>query len=455
MKFRVIFPLIAVLSLNACEHLKGHTSEQLSTDSGNNAKAVEQTLNSGVTDNTRTRATNSDLPSNDLLSRLRSGFVFPKLDNQDIEQYERWNSTHPTYLKNLFARAEPFLFYIIEELENRNMPLDLALLPAIESSFKPRARSRSSAQGLWQFIPSTGQQFGLYENWWYDGKLDAQAATQAALTYLQQLNTMFNGDWFLTLAAYNAGPGTIRKAIDANKRRGKSTDYSNLKLRSETRRYIPKLLALRNIITNPSAFNVQLPHIANAPYFTELDLGAQTNLRDLSKDLGLSYSTLQLLNAGYKREATPPKGPHTVLVPVAFKSKRHIIAAALADAPKLGLQKHTISSGETLSIIARHYGVSVNSIQITNDLSSSHIRAGNTLLIPNVKNTTSKSSSLQDQLSAPTRQKNTLSHRVIEGETLWGIAQRYQVTVSDLLKWNNLSVNHTLSLNQIIQIFKN
>ena len=179
---------------------------------------------------------------------MQAGFRLPNIESRDVQQYQKWSSQHPTYLKNLFERAEPFLYYILNELEKRNMPTEIALLPAIESAYKPNAVSKSKASGLWQFIPSTGKHYGLKQNWWYDGRRDVIASTDGAIKYLKYLNNMFDGDWLHALAAYNSGEGRVMRAIKKNKREGKPTDFWSLALPKETRAYVPKLLALADIL---------------------------------------------------------------------------------------------------------------------------------------------------------------------------------------------------------------
>lgn len=394
----------------------------------------------------------------DLLDRIRSGFALPDYQSKIIAEYERWNSQHSSYLKDLFSRAEPFLYYIVEELESRGMPLDLALLPAVESAFKPRAYSRSSAAGLWQFIPSTGRHFGLRQDWWYDGRLDLIAATQAALDYLQELNSMFDGDWLLTLAAYNAGQGTIRRAIAKNKKKRRGTGYQDLKLRRETTRYVPKLYALRNIIMAPEKFGVTLPAIPNEPYFTVLELPGQVDLKRFARESGIGIRSLRHINSGHRRWATAPTGPHRLLVPLSAKIRANETLERLASEPLLRYKDYTIRQGDTLSAIARHHDVSVSALQQANGLRNSRIRAGKTLLIPsgpistNAQFNAVAASGSNDKTHSSEKK---IVHRVIAGETLWSISRRYRVKINQLLNWNQLSANQILNLNQTLTVFLN
>lgn len=445
-------PNVAEASPNAGEASPSdkQTSPTVVDASQQQASELEQTSQTEGESVKPSTASVEQVPVTDLMSRLRNGFELPEFDSKYTRDYERWNSKHPTYLNNLFARAEPFLFYIIEELEKRDMPLEIALLPAVESGYKPEAYSSSRAAGLWQFIPSTGRHFGLKEDWWFDGRRDPLMATQAALDYLQELNAMFDGDWFLTLAAYNAGQGTLRRAIARNKSKGRNTDYGSLKLRQETTRYVPKLIALRNIIRDPQQFQVKLPDLSNQTYFTVVPLAGQTDLQVFAKESGININTLRHLNAGHRRWATAPQGPHRLLVPLSHELQATSTSERLAKQPTIKYQNHRIKRGETLSVIARRYDVSVSAIQQANKLRDSRIRAGRDLIIPVAANpyqqTTVVSSS---QAGKP------IVHRVVQGDTLWSIARRYQVQVNQLMDWNQLSSSQVLNLNQALTIFLN
>lgn len=394
-----------------------------------------------------------ETPSPDLLTRITQGFDFPDFNTRDVKKYERWNASHPTYLRNLFARAEPFLFYIVEEVEKRDMPMEIVLLPAVESAFKSRAVSRSSAAGLWQFVPATGRYFGLEQSWWYDGRHDVIKSTQAALDYLQALNKMFDGDWFITLAAYNAGPGTLKRAIERNKRKGRKTDYLSLKLRSETRRYVPKLVALKNILLDPDKHGVKLPKMANVPYFEVIDLSSQVELAVFARKANLNLDQLLNLNQGYRRWATPPgKGFHLV-VPIRgddnIAATTNYVDIALAATPKVEYLHYVIQRGDTLSGISKKHGVSVAALKTSNNIKGSRITAGKNLLIP-IPLQPSQTTLTAD---AANGQQKKVVHQVTRGDTLWSIARQYKVKLEQLLSWNGLSAGQVLNLNQKLTVF--
>ena len=399
------------------------------------------------------------MAENDLLERIRNGFSFPEFNSKHTKRYEKWNSQHPTYLNNLFERAEPFLFHIIEEIEKRGLPTEIALLPAIESAYKPNAMSRSKAGGLWQFIPSTGKYFGLRQDWWYDGRHDLVASTDAALDYLEQLNKMFDGDWYKTLAAYNAGPGTLQKAIKANQRKRKKTDYQSLNLRRETVNYVPKLIALKNIINDPQKFGVSLPKMPNQAWFSVISLPGQIDLHDFASQANIELASLQHLNAGFRRWASSPDGPHRLLVPISHLEASSQALDTLKTAPKINYQNHSIKRGDTLSSIAQRYDVSVSSLKNVNKLSGSSIREGRNLLIPiafkpehgRMTRATTRAST-SPSIAQAGLLASTPVHRVVAGDTLWSIAKRYRVKVTELVSWNQISSQHILSLDQILKV---
>lgn len=388
----------------------------------------------------------------DVLERIRRGFRFPELESKYTQNYIDWSVQHPTYLSDLFNRASPFLYHIVEEIEKRGFPMELALLPAIESAYKPQATSSSGASGLWQFISSTGKSFGLRQDWWYDGRRDFIASTNAALDYLGQLNKMFDGDWHITLAAYNAGQGTLLRAINNNKRNGKSTNYQSLNLRTETVKYIPKLQAIKEIVRNPSRYNVSLTKIPNQPYFEILNLSGQIDLHQFSDLAQIDMQTIQHLNAGHLRWATSPDGPHRLLVPLSNHIQSSIALQQIKVNPSIEYKHHNIARGETLSQISQRYGVSVNALQKANKLTGTNIRAGKTLVIPIASR---NGAIVADSGSANNNAANKRIHHVVKGETLWSISKRYSVELKNLLSWNQLNKNQILKLNQPLVIFLN
>jgi membrane-bound lytic murein transglycosylase D len=392
---------------------------------------------------------------NDVWDRIRAGFSFPALDSQYVTYYERWYQARPDYLQRVVDRARRYLFYIVEEVEKRGMPTEIALLPGIESAFKPTAYSRAHAAGLWQFIPSTGRHYGLKQNWWYDGRRDVVRATQAALNYLEKLKNEFNGDWFLALAAYNAGENRVHNEIAYNRKRGRDTSYTNLRLKAETRRYVPKLIALKNIVLDPVRYGLRLDPIKNKKYFAEVDTKSQVDLSVISELAGIPHSELRDLNPAFRRWATDPHGPHRLLVPVANHQYVQTKIALLPPDKRMRWQRHRIRRGETLSTIARRYGVTVGSIKTTNKMRGTYIREGRDLLIPvsHMRYASARGTNRQNTRRRSTG--GTMVYRVRSGDTLWAIAQRHDVYVRQLAKWNAIRTNDILRLGQKILIYQN
>lgn len=371
------------------------------------------------------------------------------LNNKYVAQYEKWYAARPEYIARVIERARPYLYYIVEEVEKRGMPTELVLLPAIESAFVPTAYSRAHAVGLWQFIPATARRYDIKINWWYDGRRDVIESTRAALDYLEFLHDEFKGNWFYALAAYNAGEGSIAYAIRKNKSKGRDIDYVNLRLKSETRRYVPKLIAFKNVINDPARYGIRLTSVANEPYFAAVDTGGQIDLNVVRELSGWNPKEMRHLNAAFKRWSTDPDGPHRLLVPLSMANSLEIALASLPESARVKWGSYTIRQGDTLGQIARRYSVSVSALQRSNRLNGTLIRAGKTLLIP-------LSAGSQEIASISYGgQQESLVHRVRSGDTLWGIARRYNVYISQLTQWNSIRTDATLRLGQNIVVYVN
>lgn len=303
-------------------------------------------------------------PRIDLWQRIRNKFSIPtQQDNRKLRRQIEWYASHPEYMLRVTQRAEPYLHFIVNEIEKNNVPMEIALLPIVESAFKPFAYSHGRAAGIWQFIPSTGRRYGLKQNWWYDGRRDIYASTQSAIKLLSNLAKTFDGDWLLALAAYNSGEGTVKRAIRKNKKRGKATDFWSLKLPPETSAYVPKLIALKRIVSDPAHYNIELTPIDDAPYFTKVDIPDQLDLAKVAELSEIDIEEVYTLNPAFNRWATSPAGPHYVLLPI---EKAESFATKLAELPKqqrIKWIRHTIRSGETISAIASKYNTSISSIK--------------------------------------------------------------------------------------------
>ena len=270
--------------------------------------------------------------SEDLWDRVRHGPSLGISQNDRIDRAVSALKRNPTYLTDLARRARPYLHVIVGELERAGMPTELALLPEVESRYNPRAISPKSASGMWQFMPYTGTEMGLVQNGWYDGRNDILASTRGAIAYLTQLRDEFDGDWALALASYNAGPGRVRSAQRANKARGRPTDFWSLNLPTETELYVPKLLAITNLVREPARYGMRMPTVENRPRLELVEARSQVSLTSAARHCGVPLSTLQSLNPGLKRGMTPQAGPHRLLVPL---GTGHKLRKALAKAGKL------------------------------------------------------------------------------------------------------------------------
>jgi len=368
---------------------------------------------------------------NTVWDRLLSLYALPEIKNDRIDHEVQRFLKNPKFLGEIQQRAEPYLYFILDEIEAKKIPGELALLPVIESAFKSHAISKSKAVGLWQFMPATGRYFGLKQNWWYDGRKDAYSATQAATTYLRNLATLFDDDWALALAAYNAGKGTIGKAIRRNKKKKLPTDYWSLSLYKETMDYVPRLLAIAKIFANTEKYGIPLYPIPNKPYFSVVETESQIDLNMAAKMANTPTADFLALNAGFKRSTTDPKGPYRLLI---HADKANIFKNNLALTGKKDRVKtisHRIKAGENLGFLAKKYSTSIEALRQTNHLSSNNIRKGQLIHIP--------SSFSSDEESI-----NKKFYTVKKGDTFWNIARQFAVQSKDIASWNNLSLNQAL-----------
>jgi membrane-bound lytic murein transglycosylase D len=377
----------------------------------------------------------------DLWERLRQGYAIPNATlHANTQKQLDWFVRHPEYIARVADRAEPYLYHIVDQIEQRNMPLELALLPIVESAYQPHAYSSARAAGLWQFIPSTGKLYGLQQNWWYDGRRDVVASTSSALDYLQKLHDDF-GDWQLAVAAYNCGEGTVGRAIKRNLKAGKDTDFWSLDLPRETSAYVPKLMAIAQLIGQPEQYQITLKPIANEPYFTVVDVKGQIDLSVAAELAELETEEIYQLNPGFNQWATAPDGPHRLVIPV---EKTDIFIQGLAVLPaekQVQWARYKIKSGDSLGKIAQQYKVAISAIKKANGIKGTNIRAGKYLLIPVAPGKSGAVSLPAHQRLASnqnTSQKgDKKTYTVKQGDSWWDIAQLYKVSVKKLTVWNN------------------
>ncbi len=392
----------------------------------------------------------------DLFDRLRAGFVFDEVQEPSIDQQLYWFQHNPEYLDRSFQRAQRYLYHIVTEVEARGMPLEFALLPLVESAYEPFAYSRSRAAGLWQFIPGTGVRYGLKQDWWYDGRRDVIESTRAALDYLQALHDMFDGDWLLAIAAYNVGEGGVQRAINKNRAHGRPTDFWHLDLPTETRAYVPKLLALKRLMAEPERYGIEFAAIPNEPYFAVIDTDSQIDLKIAARLAGTNYDELAALNPGYNRWATDPEGPHRLLVPIDNADTFDGALKSLSPEDRVPYATHAVARRETLPMIAKQYGVSVTVLSKVNDLHGAHLAVGQSLKIPEVSaqlpDKVLLAASRVDRPDSGGRGSRQIVHRVRAGETLSSIARRHGLPVATLARLNNMDPGGTLVKGQRLVI---
>ncbi|VCU71645.1 Membrane-bound lytic murein transglycosylase D precursor [Pigmentiphaga humi] len=390
----------------------------------------------------------------DVWTRIRRSFAVPNIDTPLVKEWENFYSARPDYLQRTATRAGKYLYYIIEEIDERGMPSELALLPFVESSFDPWALSRSQASGLWQFIPSTGRGFNLKQDWWRDERRDPIASTKAALDYLQYLFD-FQGDWHLALASYNWGEGSVKRAIDKNLARNQPTDYLSLDMPDETRNYIPKLQAIKNIIANPAAYNVALPVIDNQPYFVTITKSRNIDVKLAAQLAEMPLEEFKALNPSFNRGIILGSTEPTLLLPAdrigIFEANLRAHNGALSS-----WHTHQLGRGETLTSVAKKYGTTIATLRSANGLGPrSRISAGDILMVPagGAPEPTLVASAGPTPVRAavPSRAKTApvRTYKVRKGDTLSAIARQHNVSIDQLrvlnrLKGSSISIGKTL-----------
>ncbi len=372
----------------------------------------------------------------DLWTRIRQGFMLDDIDTPLVTTAEEWYEARPDYVARMVERSRRYLYFIVAEIEKRNMPMEIALLPMIESAYNPMAYSRSRASGIWQFIPSTGKLYGMQQNWWEDDRRNVVTATEGALDYLQTLHAEF-GDWYLSLAAYNWGEGAVRRAIAYNQKRGLPTDYLSLKMPAETRNYVPRLQAVKNIVNDPEKYDLTLADIPDAPYFTvvrttkKMDVKVAADLAEMPLDEFLS------LNPQHNRPVIAGADEATILLPY---DKAELFAAKLelTNQPMVTWQAYKLRAGETLQAVASRFGLPLETLRSVNGIGPrAKVPVGHALLVPSQAPSDATAASLQDTVFTTVPSGRTVYHRVRKGETLASIAARYDVSTQDLKGWNS------------------
>ncbi len=377
----------------------------------------------------------------DVWQRIRDGFSMPDLAGPLVAEKTAWYAARPEYLKRVFERSRRYLFHIVEEIEKRGLPTELALLPMVESSFNPMAYSRAHASGLWQFIPGTGKRYELTQNWWYDGRRDIVASTSAALDYLNDIYQM-HGDWHLALASYNWGENAVARALEKNRVAKLPLDYSSLTMPLETRQYVPKLQALKNILANPAAFGIGLEPIPNQVYFTSVTRTRDIDVRLAAKLAEMPVEEFIALNPGFSRPMIRADLTPRIVLPADRVEIFHQNLTKYDDKSLVSWQTYQPKKGDTLDAIAKRFGVGVAQLMEVNGIGPRARAMPTTIVVP----TGSSAGGARDLGRLPIMYSPPIavsgprifSHTVKTGETLPAIADRYRVSVADLRRWNKI-----------------
>jgi membrane-bound lytic murein transglycosylase D len=393
----------------------------------------------------------------DLLAKLRFGFALDYEDTKRTAAERDWFVRHPDYLDRVFTRSQRYLPYIMAEIERRGLPLELALLPIVESAYDPFAYSHGRAAGLWQMIPGTARRFGVKQNWWYDGRRDVVDSTRAALDYLEYLYKLNDGDWLNAIASYNSGEGNVLRSVKRNRKAGKPEDFWNLRLPRETSMYVPKLLALVDIVRNPERYNLTLPAVLDEPQFVVADIGSQLDLALAAELAGVDVDTVYTFNPGYNRWSTDPAGPHRLVLPVDVAEDFEMALAEVPEKERVRWLRHKVKNGEAISQIAVKYNTTVSEIRSANNLRGNTIRAGHYLLIPVASKPLSAYSKSADARLAKTQNRkragNKVEHVVRNGESFWTISRQYGITHRQLAAWNGMAPGDTLPVGRKLVIW--
>jgi membrane-bound lytic murein transglycosylase D len=389
----------------------------------------------------------------DLWQRIKNGYAMPDSTSALTTKHEEWYSSRPDYVQRMVERSQRYLFHIVEEVEKRGMPTEIALLPMIESAYNPKAYSKSSASGIWQFIPSTGKHFGLKQNWWVDNRRNITMATDAALTYLQKLHAMF-GAWDLALAAYNAGEGTVGRAIERNRKLGLPTDYESLNLSDETKNYVPKLQAVKNLMTDPSNYGLKIPTIANTPYFAKVSAPARIDTHLVAKLAEINHEEFLALNPSYDRPLINSDRENLELLLPIMAAQTFRTNLANYEKPLVNWQTYQAKRGESMDKIANKFGMNLAQLRDVNDLSSqAKMKKSTTILVPKSDaNDDAPLTVIEDhEIENVAPQKQTITHKVKKGEVMQSIAKYYGVSVKQILAANALR-NGKLKTGQVLSI---
>lgn len=406
-------------------------------------------------------STSNEIPAvnEDIWAHVQSQLTFSVPHNRRVTSQQQWFRQNPDYMQRVNKRAKPFLYHIVQELEKEGMPMELALLPIVESAFDPFAYSHGRAAGMWQFIPGTAKRFGMKQTWWYDGRRDVVAATEGAIKYLKYLHKKLDGDWLHAIAAYNSGEGRVLKAVRKNKKQGKPYDFWSLDLPRETEAYVPKLLALADLLKRQEELGFNWPELANEPFTDIVNIESQIDLALAAEMAELTVEELHALNPGFNRWATDPKGPHRLILPIDKVETFKVALGDTSDRQRLNWVRHKVKRGDSLLKLANKYHTSVDVIKQVNELRGNVIRAGDHVLVPVALKSLDYYSLSQDQRLISTQNKKRgsyqLTHTVKSGDTMWDISREYNVKLRSLAKWNGMAPTDPLKPGKTLVIWVN
>jgi len=393
----------------------------------------------------------------DLWARVRRGFAMPDLDNELVHDHEQWYASRPDYVQRMTERGSRYLFHIIEELERRKMPTELALLPFIESAFNPQAMSSAKASGMWQFMPGTGRDFALKQNVFRDDRRDVLASTRAALDYLDRLHTMF-GDWHLALAAYNWGEGNVAKAIARNQRLGLPAEYASLRMPFETQNYVPKLQAVKNIVMKPEAFALALPQVANHPYFLSVSITRDIDVALAARLADLPLDDFKSLNPQMNKPVILAAGTPYVLLPY-DNADRFVHALEAHKGPMASWTAWVAPKTLRPADVAKQVGMSETQLREVNRIPPRMlVKGGSTLLVPRSQQRTADvSSHIADNAmmslapDAPPLRRMTI--KAGKKDTVASVARRYRVGAAQVAQWNDVGAGAAFKPGQQIVVY--
>ncbi|OZI53384.1 transglycosylase SLT domain-containing protein [Bordetella genomosp. 4] len=436
--FRLLLPVVLAI-LAGCAGTPRHSATQ--APSTNNKQQYVAADTSRTVDLTN--------PPVDAWDRIRRGFAIPNLNTELAQEWTDYYAAHPESVQRMAERAGKYLYFIVDEINRRGLPTELALLPFVESAYNPTALSRSQASGLWQFVPATGQYFNLKQDWWRDERRDPIASTYAALDYLEKLFEM-QGDWYLALASYNWGEGSVQRAMARNEAANLPSDYLSLNMPEETRNYVPKLQAIKNIIANPRKYAVVLPPVDNSPYFAMVRKNRDIDLEVAARLAEMPLEEFKALNPSFNRPVIRGEHQPTLLLPTDRVDKFNANLQAYKG-DLTSWKVYQASRGESYAAIAKRFGVTEAALRSANGISHrTKSASGATLLIPTSEpggvqlasletpaGVTVASASRSARRTTATR-PNVRTHKVRSGDTLSSVARRYGTSVDALRALNNM-----------------